>query len=87
MEENVTCPLTGENSSEPPRRTSFLQHRDIPTIADWCNVVQVTIDKVPDVALIEIFDFYMTEALGYDPYRHHREDWIILASAKPDCDI
>jgi hypothetical protein len=34
---------------------------------------------VPDLALIEIFDFYMTEALGYDPFRHNKEAWIILA--------
>ena len=82
MEENLTCPLTGERSSEPPRRTFFPQY--IPTTADRRNVVQVTIDKVPDVALIEIFDFYMTEALGYDPFRYNRvyrdsEAWIILA--------
>jgi len=34
---------------------------------------------VPDLALIEIFDFYMTEALDFDPFRHNREAWIILA--------
>jgi hypothetical protein len=34
---------------------------------------------VPDLALLEIFDFYMAEALGYDPFRHNREAWIILA--------
>ena len=78
MEENLTCPLTGrgEHLSEPPRRTFFPQY--IPTTADRRNVVQVTIDMVPDVALIEIFDFYMTESLGYDPFRHNREAWIIL---------
>ena len=77
MEENPACCWTGEHLSEPPRRTSFLQH--IPTTADWRDVGQVTIDLVPDLALIEIFDFYMAEALDYDPFRHNEEAWIILA--------
>jgi hypothetical protein len=79
MEENPARRWTREHRylSEPPRRTFFPQHT--PTTVDQCNVVQVTIDMVPDVALIEIFDFYMTEALGYDPFRHNREAWIILA--------
>jgi hypothetical protein len=80
MEKNPACPLTGEHLSEPPQCTSFPQY--IPTTADRRNVVQVTIDMVPDVALIEIFDFYMTEALDFDPFQHNREDrevWIILA--------
>ena len=34
---------------------------------------------VPDLALLEIFDLYMAEALGHDPFRHNREAWIILA--------
>jgi hypothetical protein len=34
---------------------------------------------VPDVALIEVFGFYMAEALGYDPVRHNRKVWVILA--------
>ena len=34
---------------------------------------------VPDLALLEIFDFYMTEALGFDPFRHNKEAWMILA--------
>jgi hypothetical protein len=32
------------------------------TVADWCDVGRVTIDKLPDVALLEIFDFYLNEA-------------------------
>jgi hypothetical protein len=42
-------------------------------------VIQVTIGVVPDIALIEIFDFYMTEALDYDPFGYNREAWTILA--------
>jgi hypothetical protein len=34
---------------------------------------------VPDLALIEIFDFYMADALDYDPVRYNREAWVILA--------
>jgi hypothetical protein len=77
MEENPACRLTGEHLSEPPRRTSFPQH--IPTTADRCNVVQVTIDMVPDLALLEFFDFYLAEALDRDPFRANREAWIKLA--------
>jgi hypothetical protein len=61
---------------------AFPQH--IPTTADWCDVGQVTIDMVPDLALIEIFDFYMAEALDFDTFRHNtfrhnREAWVIVA--------
>ena len=34
---------------------------------------------VPDLALLGIFDFYMTEALDFNPFRHNSEAWIILA--------
>jgi hypothetical protein len=64
-------------SGEPRRRTSFPQQ--IPTTTNMCNVVQVTMNMVPDLALIEFFDFYVAEALGYNPFRHNREAWIILA--------
>ena len=33
----------------------------VPTI-DWRDIAWVTIDKLPDVALLEIFDFYVDEA-------------------------
>jgi hypothetical protein len=41
-------------------RTSFAQW-PVPTI-DWRDIAWVTIDKLPDVALLEIFDFYVDEA-------------------------
>jgi hypothetical protein len=31
------------------------------TDVDWCDVAWVTIDTLPDIALLEIFDFYMYE--------------------------
>jgi hypothetical protein len=76
MEENAACRWTGEHLCEPPRRTPFPQH--ILTTADWCDVGQVTINMVPDVALIEIFDFYMSEALDH-AFGYDSEAWIILA--------
>src|SRR5229473_7831458 len=52
---------------DPPRgadvRMSFAQRPR--TAADrWCNVGQVTIDKLPDVALLEIFDCYQNQGRG-----------------------
>jgi hypothetical protein len=41
-----------------------------PTV-DWCDVAQVTIDMLPDVALLEIFDFYAGD-----------EDALIMAWSK-----
>src|SRR6266699_2533364 len=32
------------------------------TIADWCGVGRVTIDLLPDVAHLEIFDCYVNQA-------------------------
>jgi hypothetical protein len=37
-------------------------------VADWCHVGQVTIDMLPDVALLEIFDCYVNEAREEDQY-------------------
>jgi hypothetical protein len=72
MEENPGYRWTREHLSEPGQHT--------PTTADRCNAVQVTINTVPDVAMIEIFDFYMAEALlDYGPFEDSREAWIILA--------
>ena len=33
-----------------------------PTVTHWCDVGRVTIDVLPDVALLEIFDCYVTQA-------------------------
>ena len=39
-----------------------------PTVnRDWCDVAQVTIDIIPDVALLDIFDFYVDK----EPFRGH----------------
>ena len=34
----------------------FLQNTSTP---DWCDVARVTIDILPDIALLQIFDFYL----------------------------
>ena len=73
MEDNPARRWTGKHSSESHRLGSFPQQ-----LADWRNVVQVTIDMVPDVALVEVFDFYMAEALARFPLRNSREAWITL---------
>ena len=49
----------GLNSMDADVRKSFVQW-PAPTV-DWCDVARVTIDKLPDVALLRIFDFYMDE--------------------------
>jgi hypothetical protein len=36
--------------------------RSTATVADWCGVGRVTIDMLPDVALLEIFDCYVNQA-------------------------
>jgi hypothetical protein len=35
--------------------------RNTATVVDWCGVGQVTIDVLPDVALLEIFDCYVNQ--------------------------
>src|SRR6266566_10126675 len=32
------------------------------TVADWCGVGRVTMDMLPDIALLEIFDCYVNQA-------------------------
>ena len=59
--------------------SSYVLSTAHPDNADWRDVGKVTIDVVPDLALIEIFDFYMAEALGSDPFRRNKEAWMILA--------
>ena len=40
-------------------RTVYLLHNSLRLTVDWCNVAWVTIDMLPDVALLEIFHFYV----------------------------
>ena len=40
---------------------SIFAQYPVPTV-DWCDIAQVTIDMLPDLALLEIFDFYMFES-------------------------
>ena len=43
------------------------------TIADWCGVGRVTIDLLPDVALLELFDFYVNQAREEE--EEEEEEW------------
>ena len=50
-----------------------------PTVADWCEVGQVTVDMLPDVVLLEIFDFYLNWARRqHDEYDYM--NWIAIQS-------
>jgi hypothetical protein len=40
--------------------------RNTATVVDWCGVGQVTIDVLPDVVLLEIFDCYVNQAREED---------------------
>jgi hypothetical protein len=40
---------------------------------DWCKVARVTIDMIPDVVLLELFDFYVGEESIYWPW-YYRVD-------------
>jgi hypothetical protein len=71
MEESHACSWTGKN---PGKSTSSPQRA--PTTADWCDVGRVTIDMIPDIALLETFDFYVAQAS--DPPVRNREMWITL---------
>jgi hypothetical protein len=42
---------------EADERTFFAQWPAL--TVDWCNVARLTIDVLPEVALLETFDFYM----------------------------
>ena len=42
-----------------------LAQEPVPTV-DWWNVARVTIDMLPDLALLEIFHFYVDERITYE---------------------
>jgi hypothetical protein len=44
------------------------------TVADWCDVGQVTIDILPDIALLEIFDCYVNQAREEE--KEDEEGWL-----------
>jgi hypothetical protein len=43
------------------------------SVADWCDVGRVTIDMLPDVALLEIFDCYVNQARDEEEYYNDHE--------------
>jgi hypothetical protein len=50
------------------------------TVADWCGIGRVTIDMLPDVALLEIFEFYVNQAREEDhyPFEFKTQAWDTL---------
>ena len=40
----------------------FIFHMPPTTVTDWCDVGRVTIDILPDIALLEIFECYVNQA-------------------------
>ena len=70
-------------------RTCFAQQ---PVLAvDWCNIAQVTIDMLPDLALLEIFHFYVdAERIKYEEQMdawhtlvHVCRNWRIVVFGSP----
>ena len=56
-------------------RTSFTQKPAPTASVDWCNVARVTIDMLPDIALLEIFHIYVNdEWIDYDLGQEAREE-------------
>src|ERR1700761_3838148 len=55
------------------RKEADVRHRlynDLNRLLTWCNLAQVTIDMLHDVALLEIFEFYV--------YGNWTEAWYTL---------
>jgi hypothetical protein len=52
---------------------------------EWCGIARVTIDKLPDVALLEIFHFYVDEASieAWHTLVHVCQKWRIVVFGSP----
>lgn len=56
------------------------------TTVDWCDVAMVTIDMLPDVALLEIFDFYANTWSGWKEWHtlvHVCQKWRNIVFESP----
>src|SRR6266566_1043592 len=58
---NQPCPWIQKKPKERGRLTSYHGAQDPATTSDWGDVGRVTIDMLPDIALLELFDFYVNE--------------------------
>ena len=56
--------------------TSFSQWYAL--AVDRCDVARLTVDMLPDVALLTIFDFYLEKKVGYELYKKEIESWRTL---------
>ena len=66
-------------------RISFAHYPARPDLTvDWCDVARVTIDVVPDVALLAIFDFYVDEArIAWHTLVHVCRKWRDIVFGSP----
>ena len=74
----------GRNLREVDVRMSFVQ--DSALSVDWCDVARVTIDVLPDVALLEIFDYYLDDERQIELWHtlvHVCRKWRIIVFGSP----
>ena len=68
LTENRAHHGTEKESTKRTYSTHFAQYHA--ATVDWCNVARVTIDMVPDVVLLEVFDIYV--------FCTYSSEWITL---------
>jgi hypothetical protein len=61
--------------------TSFTQSPALSV--DWCDIAHVTIDMIPDVALLRIFDFYLDEGWRWYTLVHVCQKWRNVVFGSP----
>ena len=74
----------GRNPPKKANVSTFFEKLPTST-ADWCDVAGVTIDILPDIALLEIFDFYLDTAWIEDWHTlvHVCQRWRIVVFGSP----
>ena len=62
-------------------RTSFAQQPARPT--DWCDLARLTIDMLPDVALLGVFDYYLSSTKEWRTLVHVCRKWRVVVFGSP----
>jgi hypothetical protein len=75
---------TGKGSAKGGQCTYIFGTVPAPTI-DWCDVARVTVDMLPDDALLEVFAFYVdkTWILGWSTLAHVCQQWRNIVFGSP----
>jgi hypothetical protein len=62
-----------------------LLQQSAPTVDWWCHVARVTADMLPDIVLLDVFDFYLNEALveAWHTLVHVCRKWRNIAFGSP----